>query len=176
MRVSFRSGATYYELLGDPIFRERPIPRMTTLDTARAPATIRSPRSLGGIQHAAGPASSSDSRSSADLPRRLDSADCPPPIRGGWVSVENGLITGTGADAPRGSVDLGDVAVLPALVNAHTHLELSYLRGRVARAGRFLDWIRAVVAARRGIRIRRTVRFWMPRGLRLSKRTRAVRD
>ena len=72
-----------------------------------------------------------------------------PPIRGGWVSVENGLITGTGADAPRGPVDLGDVAVLPALVNAHTHLELSYLRGRVARAGRFLDWIRAVVAARR---------------------------
>ena len=72
-----------------------------------------------------------------------------PPIRGGWVSVENGLITGTGADAPRGPVDLGDVAVLPALVNAHTHLELSYLRGRVARAGRFLDWIRAVVAPRR---------------------------
>jgi len=72
-----------------------------------------------------------------------------PPIRRGWVSVENGLITGIGGEAPRGSVDLGNVAVLPALVNAHTHLELSYLRGRVARAGRFLDWIRTVVAARR---------------------------
>jgi aminodeoxyfutalosine deaminase len=72
-----------------------------------------------------------------------------PPIRGGWVSVEDGLITGIGPDAPHGSVELGDVAVLPALVNAHTHLELSYLRGRVARAGRFLDWIRTVVATRR---------------------------
>jgi cytosine/adenosine deaminase-related metal-dependent hydrolase len=72
-----------------------------------------------------------------------------PPIRGGWVSVDKGLITGVGADAPHGSVDLGDVAVLPALVNAHTHLELSYLRGRVARASRFLDWIRTVVATRR---------------------------
>ena len=65
-----------------------------------------------------------------------------PPIRGGWVAVENGLITGVGADAPRGSVDLGAAAVLPALVNTHTHLELSYLRGRVGRAHSFLDWIR----------------------------------
>jgi cytosine/adenosine deaminase-related metal-dependent hydrolase len=73
-----------------------------------------------------------------------------PPIRGGWVSVENGLIAGVGgANAPRGSVDLGDVAVLPALVNAHTHLELSYLRGRVGRANSFLDWIRTVVSVRR---------------------------
>jgi cytosine/adenosine deaminase-related metal-dependent hydrolase len=72
-----------------------------------------------------------------------------PPIRGGWVAVENGLITGVGADAPRGSVDLGAAAVLPALVNTHTHLELSYLRGRVGRAHSFLDWIRTVVSARR---------------------------
>ena len=72
-----------------------------------------------------------------------------PPIRGGWVSVENGLITGVGGDAPRSSVDLGNTAVLPALVNTHTHLELSYLRGRVGRAHSFLDWIRTVVSARR---------------------------
>jgi cytosine/adenosine deaminase-related metal-dependent hydrolase len=41
------------------------------------------------------------------------------------------------------------VAILPALVNAHTHLELSYLAGVVPPAHRFLDWIRAVMAARR---------------------------
>jgi cytosine/adenosine deaminase-related metal-dependent hydrolase len=34
-------------------------------------------------------------------------------------------------------------------VNAHTHLELSYLAGEVAPSTRFLDWIRAVIAARR---------------------------
>jgi len=41
------------------------------------------------------------------------------------------------------------VALLPALVNAHTHLELSYLAGAVRPAARFPDWIRAVMAARR---------------------------
>jgi cytosine/adenosine deaminase-related metal-dependent hydrolase len=83
-----------------------------------------------------------------------------PPLRNGWVAVENGVITGIGrVGAPgtpgtlgtRGTTtDLGNVAVLPALVNAHTHLELSYLAGVVPPAAQFLDWIRAVMAARRG--------------------------
>ena len=47
------------------------------------------------------------------------------------------------------SVDLGDVAVLPGLVNAHTHLELSYLRDEVPPASQFVTWIRGVMAARR---------------------------
>ncbi len=49
-----------------------------------------------------------------------------------------------GADA----VDLGRAAVLPGLVNAHTHLELSYLRHAVPPATRFLDWIRPLMARR----------------------------
>jgi cytosine/adenosine deaminase-related metal-dependent hydrolase len=71
------------------------------------------------------------------------------PISHGWVGVEGGLVTGVGADAGPGAIDLGHVAVLPALVNAHTHLELSYLKGVVPPADRFLDWIRAILAARR---------------------------
>jgi cytosine/adenosine deaminase-related metal-dependent hydrolase len=46
-------------------------------------------------------------------------------------------------------VDLGDVAIIPGLVNAHTHLELSYLRGRVPGGSSFVTWIREVMAARR---------------------------
>lgn len=46
-------------------------------------------------------------------------------------------------------VDLGDVAIMPGLVNAHTHLELSYLRGQVPAGTSFVAWIRAVMAARR---------------------------
>jgi aminodeoxyfutalosine deaminase len=46
-------------------------------------------------------------------------------------------------------VDLGDVAVLPGLVNAHTHLELSYLRDQVPPASQFVTWIRGVMKARR---------------------------
>jgi cytosine/adenosine deaminase-related metal-dependent hydrolase len=46
-------------------------------------------------------------------------------------------------------VDLGNVAVLPGLVNAHTHLELSYLRDEVPPASQFVTWIRGVMKARR---------------------------
>ena len=59
-----------------------------------------------------------------------------PPIADGWVSVEGGRVAGVGAGRRGDAVDLGRVVVLPALVNAHTHLELSYLRGQVPPAGR----------------------------------------
>ena len=38
---------------------------------------------------------------------------------------------------------------MPGLVNAHTHLELSYLREQVPAGSSFVAWIRAVMAARR---------------------------
>ena len=38
---------------------------------------------------------------------------------------------------------------MPGLVNAHTHLELSYLRDEVAPASAFVSWIRGLLAARR---------------------------
>ena len=72
-----------------------------------------------------------------------------PPIRDGWVAIKNGRIAGVGSGPNRDAVDLGGVVILPSLVNAHTHLELSYLRGAIPRSTRFLDWIRAVMAARR---------------------------
>jgi cytosine/adenosine deaminase-related metal-dependent hydrolase len=75
-----------------------------------------------------------------------------PPIRGGWVAVEHDRIIAVGGGAPGDDVreeDLGDVAILPGLVNAHTHLELSYLRGRVPPASSFVTWVRGVVGARR---------------------------
>lgn len=91
---------------------------------------------------------------------------CPierPPIRNGIVEVEDGVIVGirqpaTGnresTDGSRfpdpGSRHLGDVALLPGLINAHTHLELSWLRGRVPPANRFTDWVKTLVAIRRG--------------------------
>lgn len=44
--------------------------------------------------------------------------------------------------------DLGDVALLPGLVNAHTHLELSEFAGRVPQADAMVPWIRSMVAVR----------------------------
>jgi cytosine/adenosine deaminase-related metal-dependent hydrolase len=40
------------------------------------------------------------------------------------------------------------VAVLPGLVNAHTHLELSWMAGRVPPADSFVSWVRALLALR----------------------------
>lgn len=73
------------------------------------------------------------------------------PIRDGWVAVEQGRIAAVGRDRSvvPGEVDLGSVALLPGLVNAHTHLELSYLRDQVPPAAAFVTWIRSVMAARR---------------------------
>lgn len=81
---------------------------------------------------------------------------CPiasPPRRDAWIHVVDGRIAavGAGRDAPaaRATRDLGSVAVLPGLVNAHTHLELSWLRGRVPPSGDFLTWVGHLMAARR---------------------------
>ncbi len=75
-----------------------------------------------------------------------------PPIRDGWIAIDRGRIMATGrrsANRSEPEIDLGAVAVLPGLVNAHTHLELSYLRDEVPPASEFVAWIRRVMAARR---------------------------
>jgi aminodeoxyfutalosine deaminase len=75
-----------------------------------------------------------------------------PPIADGWIEYADGRIISmgaTGAGRPPGPVeDLGDVAVMPGLVNAHTHLELSGLEGRVPAAASMVEWIRTLMAAR----------------------------
>src|SRR5213595_2564230 len=73
-------------------------------------------------------------------------------MRDGWVTVDCGRIVAATARYPGAGareVDLGDVAVMPGLVNAHTHLELSYLRDEVPPASQFVTWIRGVMKARR---------------------------
>ena len=76
------------------------------------------------------------------------------PVRNGAILVENGLIA-----------DVNHVAMLskryhilpekfeksviaPAWVNAHCHLELSYLKNLVSRGGSFTSWVRSLVSAR----------------------------
>ncbi len=75
-----------------------------------------------------------------------------PPVRGGWVQVEGGRIVAVGEGPVSGDVrDLGPVALMPSLVNAHTHLELSVLRGQVPAAPSLVMWVRALLAARRAV-------------------------
>jgi cytosine/adenosine deaminase-related metal-dependent hydrolase len=74
------------------------------------------------------------------------------PIENGGVVVEDGRIVsvlepGTWNVEPEPR-DLGRVAIMPGLINAHTHLELSWLRGRVPPASRFTDWVKTLFAMR----------------------------
>lgn len=73
------------------------------------------------------------------------------PLEGGYLTVLDGKIVDVG-EAPVGRVvDLGDVVVLPGFVNAHTHLDLSAMRGAIARPPSFPNWLEAVMACRGGI-------------------------
>ncbi|HET9264773.1 MAG TPA: amidohydrolase family protein [Vicinamibacterales bacterium] len=93
-----------------------------------------------------------------------------PPIRDGWVLVDRGRIRAVGGpedpvpQTPQLPVTKGrgtkgpaardlreTVAILPGLVNAHTHLELSWMRGKVAPAGALPVWASRLIALRRTV-------------------------
>src|SRR3954463_12986310 len=66
-----------------------------------------------------------------------------PPIENGTVVETGGKITYVGprAAAPAGpDRDLGDAVLLPGLINTHTHLELTVMRGFLEDCG-FATWI-----------------------------------
>ena len=71
------------------------------------------------------------------------------PIRNGWIAIEGRRIADVGRGDSPGAVDLGRVVLLPGLVNAHTHLELSYLHQRIPPAESFGRWVRTVMTSRR---------------------------
>ena len=70
------------------------------------------------------------------------------PIGRGAVTLEDGRIVSVAVRDGSEDRALGRVAVLPGLVNAHTHLELSYLHHRIPPAPSFLEWVRPMLAAR----------------------------
>jgi len=80
------------------------------------------------------------------------------PLPDGTVTIDDGAVSAVGTGPAEGEVrDLGNVAILPGLVNAHTHLEFSDLAQPLGRPGMgFVDWIEEVIAYRR----RRTGPAW----------------
>ena len=76
-----------------------------------------------------------------------------PPIANGVVAVDGDRIAyvGSADGAPEGpDDDLGDVVLLPGLVNAHCHLELTAMRGFLEDID-FRRWILRLTNARRAV-------------------------
>ena len=73
-------------------------------------------------------------------------------FRKAWVLCLDGAVLGIADAPPRGAriFEHGPGMILPGLVNAHTHLELSFLAGKVPPAGDFVDWVRRLVNVRPG--------------------------
>src|SRR5262245_3385647 len=73
-----------------------------------------------------------------------------PPVANGVVVVRGSQIAAVEA-AGRADVDFGNAAIIPGLVNPHTHLDLSGARGQIPPTDpdHFTDWLRGVIAYRR---------------------------
>jgi len=74
------------------------------------------------------------------------------PIENGAVAVSGDRIVDAGrfddikTRNAGHTVDLGEQALLPGLINAHCHLDYTRLRGKIRRQKSFTDWIRAINA------------------------------
>jgi aminodeoxyfutalosine deaminase len=73
-----------------------------------------------------------------------------PPIERGVITIAADKIVAVEPHSTRtADVDLGNVAILPGFVNAHTHLDLSGARGQSRPTDDFTQWLRQVIAFRR---------------------------
>ena len=78
------------------------------------------------------------------------------PIENGAVAVRGDLIVGVGSQSdivekfPEFDIEsLGEAIIIPGLINAHTHLELTAMRGYLENEERdFFAWLRKLTIAR----------------------------
>jgi cytosine/adenosine deaminase-related metal-dependent hydrolase len=73
-----------------------------------------------------------------------------PPLERGTITVQGDRIVAVEPESGRkADIKLDHAAVMPGLVNAHTHLDLSGLHGKCPPGADFTAWLRAVVRHRR---------------------------
>lgn len=76
----------------------------------------------------------------------------------GQLVVRDGkILEATAVFQDRPDLDLGDVVILPGLINAHSHLEFSNLTRPFPAGKNFPDWIRQVISHRRKDELGRSV-------------------
>jgi len=73
-------------------------------------------------------------------------------IKNGFVKTESGKIVDVGQGRGHGKsdqiIDHGAGVLMPGLVNAHTHLELSALKSKTDAASGFISWVKSVIEKR----------------------------
>lgn len=70
-----------------------------------------------------------------------------PPIDDGVVAVQSGRIAAVGRARDfslDGVEDLGDVILMPGLINAHCHLDYTVMRGAILQQENFPNWVRRI--------------------------------
>lgn len=71
------------------------------------------------------------------------------PIENGLLEVADGTIQVVSSGNDSQAVDLGNVAIVPGLINSHTHLELSDCGTPLTPASPFSEWVRSLMKHRR---------------------------
>ncbi|MCA9019348.1 MAG: amidohydrolase family protein, partial [Planctomycetaceae bacterium] len=71
-----------------------------------------------------------------------------PPLERAVVEIEGSRIAAVYQGEHPRAVDLGNAALIPGLVNAHTHLEFSQLEQPLGPAKPFTEWIRSIMKSR----------------------------
>lgn len=71
------------------------------------------------------------------------------PLERGTITLSGDRIVSVDAQGTRSAdLDLGHAAIMPGFVNAHTHLDLTHLRGKVPPTRNLVDWLRVIASHR----------------------------
>jgi len=99
-----------------------------------------------------------------------------PPIEDGAVVIDGPRIVSVArwsdveASAQQNVFDLGDVILLPGLINAHCHLDYTDMAGQISSPGVFSNWIKAIIALKAGWSYADFAQSWL-RGAKMLLRT-----
>jgi cytosine/adenosine deaminase-related metal-dependent hydrolase len=75
----------------------------------------------------------------------------------GTITIRGERIVSVDAHGERtADIDFGNAAIIPGLVNAHTHLDLSGMRGLTPPTTDFVGWLRGVIAHRQSQNVEQT--------------------
>jgi len=97
-----------------------------------------------------------------------------PPIEDGAVLISGNRITRVGPwkdfSGSDSVIDLGDVILMPGLINAHCHLDYTDMTGLMPPQKSFTDWIRLMMATKSGWNYSEFAQSWL-RGAQMLART-----